>query len=95
MLHRAGETVDYVVTYLEMDARPAFPRPHLPGGQAAALIAAEAPPVWYFLGLYDAVGAAYGLTVRADAPAAAQAFAEALRQPTAQAVLRRMGFGAP
>ena len=41
------------------------------------------------------VGAAYGLTVRADAPAAAQAFAEALRQPAAQAVLRRMGFGAP
>ena len=35
------------------------------------------------------VGAAYGLTVRADAPAAAQAFAEALRQPAAQAVLRR------
>ena len=58
MLHRAGETVDYVVTYLEMVARPASPRPHLPGGQAAALIAAEAPPVWYFLGLYDAVGAA-------------------------------------
>lgn len=41
------------------------------------------------------VGAAYGLTVRADAPAAAQAFAEALRQPAAQAVLRRLGFGAP
>lgn len=62
MLHRAGETVEYVVTYLEMVARPAFPRPHLPGGQAAALIAAEAPPVWYFLGLYDAVGAAYEWT---------------------------------
>lgn len=41
------------------------------------------------------VGAAYGLTVRADAPAAAQAFAEALRQPAAQAVLLRLGFGAP
>lgn len=41
------------------------------------------------------VGAAYGLTVRADAPAPAQAFAEALRQPAAQAVLRRLGFGAP
>jgi len=41
------------------------------------------------------VGAAYGLTVRADAPAAAQMFAEALRQPAAQAVLRRLGFGAP
>ena len=41
------------------------------------------------------VGAAYGLTVRAEAPAAAQAFAVALRQPAAQAVLRRLGFGAP
>ena len=41
------------------------------------------------------VGAAYGLTVRAHAPAAAQAFAQALRQPAAQAVLRRLGFGQP
>ena len=41
------------------------------------------------------VGAAYGLTVRADAPAGAQAFAQALRQPAAQAVLRRLGFGQP
>ncbi|WP_298209197.1 molybdate ABC transporter substrate-binding protein [Acidovorax sp.] len=41
------------------------------------------------------VGAAYGLTVRANAPAAAQAFATALRQPAAQAVLQRLGFGAP
>lgn len=41
------------------------------------------------------VGASYGLTVRADAPAAAQAFASALRQPAAQAVLLRMGFGKP
>ena len=41
------------------------------------------------------VGAAYGLTVRADAPAVAQAFASALRQPAAQAVLQRMGFGQP
>ena len=41
------------------------------------------------------VGAAYGLTVRADAPAAALAFASALRQPPAQAVLQRLGFGRP
>mgnify|MGYP000187401432 CR=1 FL=1 len=41
------------------------------------------------------VGAAYGLTVRADAPAAALAFASALRQPPAQAVLQRLGFGLP
>jgi len=41
------------------------------------------------------VGAAYGLTVRSGAPAAAQAFARALQEPAAQAVLRRLGFGAP
>ncbi|TWG41086.1 molybdenum ABC transporter molybdate-binding protein [Acidovorax delafieldii] len=41
------------------------------------------------------VGARYGVTVRADAPAAAQAFASALRQPAAQAVLQRLGFGLP
>jgi len=41
------------------------------------------------------VGAAYGLTVRADAPAAALAFASALSQPPAQAVLQRLGFGRP
>lgn len=41
------------------------------------------------------VGAAYGLTVRAGAPAQAQAFAQAVLQPPAQAVLRRLGFAAP
>ncbi|MBO9679470.1 MAG: molybdate ABC transporter substrate-binding protein [Acidovorax sp.] len=41
------------------------------------------------------VGAAYGLTVREDAPAAAHAFAAALLDAPAQAVLRRLGFGAP
>ena len=41
------------------------------------------------------VGAAYGLTVRADAPAAAQAFAQDVRQLQAQAVLQRLGFGQP
>jgi molybdate transport system substrate-binding protein len=41
------------------------------------------------------VGAAYGLTVRNGAPAAAQAFARALQEPAAQAVLQRLGFGAP
>ena len=56
MKHRAGERVEYVVTYLEMDGRPAYPRPHLPPGPPAALIAAEDPPAWYFRALYDAVG---------------------------------------
>ena len=41
------------------------------------------------------VVAAYGLTVRAGAPAQAQAFAQAVLQPPAQAVLRRLGFAAP
>ena len=41
------------------------------------------------------VGAAYGLTVRAGASAHAQAFAQAVLQPPAQAVFRRSGFAAP
>lgn len=41
------------------------------------------------------VGAAYGLTVRAGAPAQAQAFAQTVLQPPAQAVFRRLGFAAP
>ena len=41
------------------------------------------------------VGAAYGLTVRAGASAQAQAFAQAVLQPPAQAVFRRLGFAAP
>ena len=56
MKHRAGERVDYVITYLEMTERPTFAHPHLPAGPAAALIAADTPPLWYFLALYEAVG---------------------------------------
>ena len=41
------------------------------------------------------VGAAYGLTVRDDAPAAASAFAQALLAEPAQSTLRQFGFGAP
>jgi GNAT superfamily N-acetyltransferase len=59
MKNPAGGQVDYVVTFLEMDARPAYPRPHLPPGPAAALIAAEKPPAWFLFGLYDAVGRDY------------------------------------
>lgn len=62
MKHRAGEEVEVAVTYLEMEARPAFPRPHMPGGPASALIGAERPPVWYFRGLYDTVGRDYEWT---------------------------------
>ena len=56
MSNRAGDTVECVVTYLEMTARPSRPPPHLPPGPVSALVAAEAPPVWYFLALYDVVG---------------------------------------
>ncbi|CAN7577766.1 molybdate ABC transporter substrate-binding protein [Acidovorax sp. LjRoot118] len=41
------------------------------------------------------VGAAYGVSVRADAPPAAHAFVQTLRSEPAQAVFRRMGFAAP
>lgn len=61
-MSRAGEPVDYVVTFLEMEARPAYPRPHLPTGPTSALIAAEVPPLWYFFALYDAVGGGYEWT---------------------------------
>jgi len=70
MRHRAGDRVEAVVTYLAMDARPGFPRPHLPLGPASALIAAERPPVWYFLDLYDAVGAGWEWTDRHAQPKA-------------------------
>jgi len=56
--------VEVTVTYLEMDARPNYPRPHQPIGSAAALLHAEEPPVWYFLDLYRAVGAQYQWTDR-------------------------------
>lgn len=46
-------------TYLEMDARPSYGRPHQPIGSAAALLHADEPPVWWFLDLYRAVGAQY------------------------------------
>jgi len=59
---KAGERRSYTVTYLEMDTRPQYPYPALPVGLPVALLAAENPPVWYFLSLYDAVGAQYEWT---------------------------------
>lgn len=41
------------------------------------------------------VGAAYGLTVRTDAPPAAHDFARSLTAPAALAVFQRFGFAAP
>ncbi len=69
MRHRAGDRVEVTITYLRMEARPAYPRPHVPAGPASALIAAERPPVWYFLDLYDAVGRDYEWTDQHDTPA--------------------------
>lgn len=59
---KAGDTVEVTITHLEMTARPGQPIPHLPTGAPAMLLAAERPPVWYFLQLYDAVGADYEWT---------------------------------
>lgn len=62
MKRKAGQRVEYIVTYLEMRARPTHPRRHMPTGPAAMLIAADKPPLWYFMMLYDAVGQDYDWT---------------------------------
>ncbi|WP_233417254.1 GNAT family N-acetyltransferase [Halovulum marinum] len=64
MSDAARREVEVTITYLEMAARPAFDRPSLPPGPPSALIAADRPPVWYFLALYDAVGRDYHWTDR-------------------------------
>lgn len=55
----AGTELSYTVTWLQMTARPSYPWPALPATHPATLLHAEAPPVWYFLSLYDAVGRDY------------------------------------
>ena len=53
----AGGRIDYRITWLEMTARPSYGWPSLPvDAEPASLLCAEAPPVWYFRALYDAVG---------------------------------------
>ncbi|TPE52220.1 GNAT family N-acetyltransferase [Amaricoccus solimangrovi] len=59
---KAGDSVEVTITHLEMAARPAHPIPHMPAGAPSMLVAAERPPAWYFLQLYDAVGADYEWT---------------------------------
>lgn len=54
-----GTRLDYTVTWLEMTQCPSYPWPALPATHPATLLRAEAPPVWYFLSLYDAVGRDY------------------------------------
>lgn len=77
--YRAGETVGYRITWLEMTARPAFGWPRLPVGREALLVRADTPPWWYFLALYDAVGRDHAWTDRhADSP---EALNDWLRDP--------------
>jgi GNAT superfamily N-acetyltransferase len=64
----AGSTVHYRVTFLEMTERPAYDYPHLPATIVASLLKAEAPPAWYFLALYDAVGRDYAWEDMQDEP---------------------------
>jgi GNAT superfamily N-acetyltransferase len=62
MIHPAGSTIDYTVTFLEMGTRPSYDWPSAPAHLQGALLRAEAPPVWYFRALYDAVGRDYAWT---------------------------------
>ena len=55
----AGTEISYTVTWLEMTKRPTFGWPHQPVGAPSALLKADTPPAWFFLGLYDAVGRDY------------------------------------
>lgn len=55
----AGTVLEYTVTWLDMTARPEFDWPSVPAAPAVSLLKAEAPPVWFFLSLYDAVGRDY------------------------------------
>lgn len=68
-IRRKGETVEYTITFLEMNERPGYARPHLFGQTPSALIHAVKPPNWYFLTLYDAVGRDYEWTDRHFQPA--------------------------
>ncbi|MEO1312508.1 MAG: GNAT family N-acetyltransferase [Pseudomonadota bacterium] len=63
-----GTEVDVTITYLRMERRPSYDRPSLPLGPPTALIAAESPPVWYFLSLYSAVGGAHEWTDKLSEP---------------------------
>lgn len=60
--HRAGEEIAYTVTFLEMTEPPRYDWPSIPVKLSGALLRSEAPPVWYFRALYDAVGQDYAWT---------------------------------
>lgn len=65
---KAGTKVDFFVSYMEMHARPEYPRPAIVGSSQTALIRAERPPAWFFLDLYDAVGGEYEWNDRHEQP---------------------------
>ena len=55
----AGSTVEYTVTWLEMEAPLDVSEPVPPDGESVRLLGAENAPVWYFFCLYDGVGRDY------------------------------------
>ena len=67
---KAGETVRYRITWLEMTARPRFDWPKLPLGSDGMLLRATTPPGWYLRALYDAVGRDHAWTDLHDIPEA-------------------------
>lgn len=69
-LYKAGDSVDYRVTWLEMTQRPGYGWPAMPVGRDAILTHADNPPWWWFLTLYDAVGRDYAWTDKHKMPRA-------------------------
>ncbi|MEE9454334.1 MAG: GNAT family N-acetyltransferase [Paracoccaceae bacterium] len=67
---KAGEEISYTVTFLEMTARPSYPYPPMPTGGPTVLLAADAPPAWHFLNMYDAVGTSHEWTDQHQKPVA-------------------------
>ena len=63
-MRKAGEPVSYVVTHLEMTRRPEGPFPPLPAGAPVLLTRSVAPPLRWFLHLYDSVGEGHEWTDR-------------------------------
>ena len=90
--YRAGERVEYRVTWLEMTERPRFSWPVLPVSREAVLLRAETPPRWYLLALYDAVGQDYAWTDLHDTPQ--EALEKWLSDPDV-ALFTLMGHGWP
>ena len=56
---RAGDRVEYRVTWLEMTDRPGAEPVPVPDGEDVEMVEAAGFPEWYFFALYDAVGNGY------------------------------------